>query len=647
VKTFLIKYAHWIVFGVAAIWTVLETLPPSTKSGQMDLGKFGRLPVEESGRIKPFDTLARISLLHISNQQEFKDTEDRKQPAIRWLLDVMSAPDPKSGPAAQYKVFRIENDQVLEFLGLPLRPGSFRYSYAELVPSRVKLQEAYEQAEEKRESKSKSLFETKILELGDRLARYEALSEHATPAVVPPQAKDGQWLSLLRVDRAVIERYLRPVSDRAEEHVRQHLIEGMRKDGLDPEKLKPEEQEAFERLVRRETIQVLRAVMEQKRAEVFPAADAFTRILNAYRDGDARRFHEAVADYRAKFFDQIPEVDIDRAGFEAFLNRFTPFYFCAVMYICVFLLAAMSWLYWPDTLRRAAFWLGVLTLALHTSALLGRMYLMDRPLVFVTNLYSSAVFIAWGCAGIGLILEAIYRNSVGVAVGAILGAVSNLIGHNLLVDGDTLATLQPVLDTNPWLASHVTCVTLGYVATLLAGGLGAAYIIAGVFTPALDRARAKTLSSMLYGVLCFATFLSFTGTVLGGIWADQSWGRFWGWDPKENGAVLVVIWNVLVLHARWAGIVKQRGIAVLSLVGFMITFWSWFGTNQLGVGLHAYGFSNKLAVLCLVCWGVGLLLLSIGLVPLRYWRSFRAQSAKLPSPAAQRAFKKPVAQTSS
>jgi ABC-type transport system involved in cytochrome c biogenesis permease subunit len=97
-------------------------------------------------------------------------------------------------------------------------------------------------------------------------------------------------------------------------------------------------------------------------------------------------------------------------------------------------------------------------------------------------------------------------------------------------------------------------------------------------------------------------FFSFVGTVLGGIWADQSWGRFWGWDPKENGAVLIVIWNALILHARWAGLIKLRGMAVLCVLGNMITTWSWFGTNQLGVGLHSYGFDKNLVTLCTVVW---------------------------------------------
>ena len=130
---------------------------------------------------------------------------------------------------------------------------------------------------------------------------------------------------------------------------------------------------------------------------------------------------------------------------------------------------------------------------------------------------------------------------------------------------------------------------------------------------------------MTYGIICFAMLFSFIGTVLGGIWADQSWGRFWGWDPKENGALLIVIWNAVILHARWGGMVKNRGIALLSIVGNMVTGWSWFGTNQLGVGLHAYGFNDQLARGLTMFWISQLVVLAIGLFPKEKWWSVKAR----------------------
>jgi len=126
---------------------------------------------------------------------------------------------------------------------------------------------------------------------------------------------------------------------------------------------------------------------------------------------------------------------------------------------------------------------------------------------------------------------------------------------------------------------------------------------------------------MIYGVVCFAIFFSFVGTVLGGLWADDSWGRFWGWDPKENGALMIVLWNALVLHARWDKMVGDRGLAVLALGGNIVTAWSWFGVNQLGIGLHSYGFTSGV-VRALMTFGVYMLVCSaFGALPLSWWWS--------------------------
>jgi hypothetical protein len=154
-----------------------------------------------------------------------------------------------------------------------------------------------------------------------------------------------------------------------------------------------------------------------------------------------------------------------------------------------------------------------------------------------------------------------------------------------------------------------------------------------VFTPLLRTDLGKSLPKMIYGVICFAALASFVGTVLGGIWADQSWGRFWGWDPKENGAALIVLMNVLTLHARWGGMVRDRGVAVLAVCGNIITAWSWFGTNMLGIGLHSYGFMASAVFWLIAFIVVQLAVIAIGLVPHRLWRSAgdglaRPQAAK-------------------
>ena len=170
--------------------------------------------------------------------------------------------------------------------------------------------------------------------------------------------------------------------------------------------------------------------------------------------------------------------------------------------------------------------------------------------------------------------EWLYRNGIGNAVAAVMGFATLLVAHSLAASGDTFTVLQAVLDTQFWLATHVVAVTFGYATTFLAGGLGVMYVLGFVVLPAalkllktaggpdvatpLGSDTGKELTRMVYGTLCFSIFFSFFGTVLGGLWADDSWGRFWGWDPKENGALIIVLWTALVLHARWGGMVRER-----------------------------------------------------------------------------------------
>jgi ABC-type transport system involved in cytochrome c biogenesis permease subunit len=319
-----------------------------------------------------------------------------------------------------------------------------------------------------------------------------------------------------------------------------------------------------------------------------------------------------------------------------------------IIYVFAFILAAGSLLAFsaaPNlaaSLRTSAFYLIILAGVVHTCGLVFRMYLEGRPPV--TNLYSSAIFIGWGAMVLGLILEKVYRVGLGSAVASLAGFVTLLIAHNLALGGDTMEMMRAVLDTNFWLATHVTSVTLGYASTFVAGLLAIAYIALGVFTPILSLKAGKAdlgkaLTKMAYAIICFATLFSFTGTVLGGIWADQSWGRFWGWDPKENGALLIVIWNALILHARWGGLVRERGIMNLAVFGNIVTSFSWFGVNMLGIGLHSYGFMDAAFKWLMFFVATQVVVIAVGLLPLNLWRSFRSNAqpsvtpTRTPTPA--------------
>ncbi len=323
-------------------------------------------------------------------------------------------------------------------------------------------------------------------------------------------------------------------------------------------------------------------------------------LLTAWKSGDVASFNTGVKDYQ-QFLSTgvIPHVNIATVRKEAWFNYFEPFMKTIYLYLPVIVFSFLGWLFFGNVLRRTSLFLLVLAFAVQSIALVMRMQISGRPPV--TNLYSSAIFIGWAVVIASFVVEVMLKNGIGNILGASVGAGTLVIAHYLARDeGDTLGVMQAVLDTTFWLATHVVCITLGYAATFLAGIIGLFYCAQALLGRSLSSGRSnvnfpaelKKCGKLVYGTLCFALFFSLVGTVLGGLWADDSWGRFWGWDPKENGAMLIVLWNALILHARWDKMVSDYGTAVLAMVGNIVTAWSWFGVNELKAGLHTYGFTE-------------------------------------------------------
>jgi ABC-type transport system involved in cytochrome c biogenesis permease subunit len=284
-----------------------------------------------------------------------------------------------------------------------------------------------------------------------------------------------------------------------------------------------------------------------------------------------------------------------------------------VIYVLALLCVFASWLSRSRLGLSVAFALLLSGALVHTAGLVARIILQGRPPV--TNLYSSAVFVGWVMVLLGIILERIYRRGFGTGVAAAVGFSTLLVAHHLTGDGDTMEMMRAVLDSNFWLGTHVVTVTIGYSGTFLAGAIAVGYALRRHLVATPDRDTSRALVSMVYGTLCFSLFFSFVGTVLGGIWADQSWGRFWGWDPKENGALLIVLWNAIILHARMGGFVRERGMMAMAIVGNIVTSLSWFGVNMLGIGLHSYGFMDKAFWSLAVFIGVQAALVLVCLAP--------------------------------
>ena len=217
---------------------------------------------------------------------------------------------------------------------------------------------------------------------------------------------------------------------------------------------------------------------------------------------------------------------------------------------------------------------------------------MQRPPV--STLYESIIFVSLIGVICASLLEYNRKDGMGIFMGAIIGGVLHFVGFGYIDDGDSLGILVAVLNSNFWLATHVTTITTGYGTSLFAGLLGHVYLLQIIRNPN-NTEYLKKVNANMFGATLFALFFTLFGTILGGIWADQSWGRFWGWDPKENGALLIVLWQIMMLHLRITGIVKPLGFALGMILNNIVVILAWFGVNLLSVGLHSYGFASGIA----------------------------------------------------
>jgi len=609
---------------VMAVWFLAQMQPPKNKG--FPYSKFGKLPVVFNGRLKPMDSLARNSLLQINEMQDL-DLEPWESPlknhqtisAIEWLANVMM----NQRVADNWPVFRVDNPDLVAFLKLPDRDTAQHqdgehYSWNQIVPSLDAFDKESERVE-KIESADRNAYEHDVVKVHDRLELYAQLRNTVQP-------EDAQnWKQELADYEALIPAGVAAV--RAQQDKQKYdeqvfnafLAELQRFDfmsRLEPPLIIPPENGAGN------WKNVGTVMLESAKGNpVPPAVENYAAMAVALQNSDTNGFTAALGDFRSSLVPTFSR-SMARVNAEVFFNQMQPFYNAMVIYLFAGLLAIFSWFNLSESLRRSAIWLVGLAFLIHTTGLIYRIILQDRPPV--TNLYSSAIFIGWGACLLGMILEKFHKNGIGAVVSAGIGFITLIIAHNLALDGDTMEMMRAVLDTNFWLATHVVAVTTGYASTFVAGFLALIYIIRGVFTRTLDEATAKSLARMIYGIVCFATLFSFVGTVLGGIWADQSWGRFWGWDPKENGALIIVLWNALILHLRWGGMIRERGLVNCAVFGNVVTSWSWFGVNMLGIGLHSYGFTDAafkwLSLFVLSQLGF----IALGLLPARMWKSFSA-----------------------
>jgi len=623
------KWLPWIFVAVFASWFLSGMQPPKPKDG-FDIAAFGRLPVLLNGRVQPFDSVARNSLLSISGRSVVRLTNGPPLSALEWLLDTMARPD----VADQLKVFRIQHPDLEGLLGAE-QAGLQYYSFNDLTnqidqlqSQAQKLMEA-EQNQEEDAAKLRTPFQRDLMHLYNSMVLYNRLKNSLEPEGARDFRQELQvYQDSIGPGRAALEQS--QDGKQANEQDLQRIATFFKR---------------YDEVSRFAYPLIIPPLPGQSRAawsnigtnlmlalrtgELHPADTNYAAIASAYRNNKPAEFNRAVAQYRAWMQENDLYPALNKGSQEFFFNQIEPFYKSMVIYVAALLLGCIFWINLSEPLRRAGFALLIVAFVIHSFGLGFRMYLEGRPPV--TNLYSSAIFIGWGACLLGIVLERIFKGGIGLVVAGFIGFTTLIIAHHLALSGDTMEMLRAVLDTNLWLATHVVVVTTGYASMFVAGLLAIIYIVRGFFTRTLSTETARALGRMVYGIVCFATLFSFVGTILGGIWADQSWGRFWGWDPKENGALLIVLWNAVTLHARWGGMIKERGLMAMAVFGNIVTSFSWFGVNMLGIGLHSYGFMDK-AFPWLVGFDVSqVALIVLALLPLRYWASFKGTASPAPA----------------
>jgi ABC-type transport system involved in cytochrome c biogenesis permease subunit len=622
-KKILQKWTPPVLMLVMATWFFGQLQAPKDKD--FAFNEFGRLPVVFNGRLKPMDSVARNSLLEIREKQTF-NTEPWKAwnespkiiPATEWLANVMMNP----AVADDWPTFRVDNPDLISLLKLPERDAAKKsdgkhYSWNQIQPS-LEILEKENGRVEKIESASRTAYENAISKLHERLMLYAQLKNTIQPA----DAQD--WpAELAAFEQAIPAGVAAAKAQQAGQEFDRTNLAAFATDisrfqfmtGLEPPLvLPPDGGNEWRRMG-----DALLAPPRANGSGIDNSVRTYAKMAGALAANQPDQFNAAIADLRSQLVPNQAGA-LAKARAEVFFNQMEPFYNAMVIYVLAGLLAIFSWFNLSETLRRSAVWLVGLAFAIHTTGLVYRMVLEGRPPV--TNLYSSAIFIGWGAVLLGIILEKFHRNGIGAVASSGIGFITLIIAHHLALEGDTMEMMRAVLDTNFWLATHVVAVTVGYASTFLAGFLALIYILRGVFTKTLDAATGQSLARMIYGIVCFATLFSFVGTVLGGIWADQSWGRFWGWDPKENGALIIVLWNALILHLRWGGMIRERGLVNCAIIGNIVTSWSWFGVNMLGIGLHSYGFTDAAFRWLMIFVASQLAFIFLGLLPVKMWKSF-------------------------
>jgi ABC-type transport system involved in cytochrome c biogenesis permease subunit len=568
------------------------------------------LPLQDGGRIKPFSTYAGFKMLQLhgarSMKVEGKSGEEIKLKPTEWLMDTLFRPQ----LAVDLPTFRVDNSQVLEAIGVETKGRRDRYSYTEIQPGIQKLIELA-QSYEPIEKKKRDPMQQQAIDLAYNVRNYESLLGYFSFARrgVELRGTGSETEADKRADLSAVmtaapqlmgevqaaNREKREVEARLQDLLQQVLdAANYSKFGMF---MLPSKNASDE-----DWLSAGNTIMEVMTMESKDPETAITDIKAL--ETAVRSVPVSEKEFRkhfAEFKDSVEKRadsrgELSRIGMEVSYFKRDYFLNSIVWFLLGTFCALAMWGIGSGKSAKILSWatLGftVIGAAYCIIAIVIRCLIMHRPPV--GNLYDTIIFI--GATGVvfALLVEWMNRQRFSLGLAPILGLALIILARRYEVGdaGDHLDPLVAVLDSNFWLATHVITITLGYSAGLLAAMLSCGYVLMrGLNLDGNNKDLRRSLSKAVYGSICLTVFLSLVGTVLGGIWANYSWGRFWGWDPKENGALMIVLWTLAILHARIGGLISEWALHLASIFTACIVAFSWWHVNFLGVGLHNYGFT--------------------------------------------------------
>jgi len=564
------------------------------------------IPVQEGGRIKPLDTYARNQALAFYGKRKIKHEEIS---AIDWMIDLFIHPE----KGLEQKIFNIRSPDIVNALDLEWTNNFHKYSYSEIFPGIQNQLPLISNIFDKKEE-DRDLFDNQLVELYQNIMKYRQIASSLSCLLPMFTVYDPETAEKLHIEPGQFTSYAHIMSHRGSLfNVSQNILTKSEESWTENEREVALLLYNLQQTSLDEFAQALKIIPPTKDdttglwispwelldgREIEPHQDRIMKSMEAYLvaryDNNSGAMSDALKSYRTGLL-SLPG---DRVKFsilekETWLNKANLFTLSLVFYLFGFILLGISWMVQPILLKNVAYGSLISGFMLHTYGIYLRMVIMSRPPI--STLYETVIFVGFVIVLLSVVIEYLRKDGLGVFIGSVSGSMLHYVGFGYAADGDTLEMLVAVLNSNFWLATHVTTIILGYGTSLMAGLIGHLYLIERIRVPE-DSSRLKSIYDNMFGVTLIALFFTLFGTILGGIWADQSWGRFWGWDPKENGALLIVLWQLMMVHMRLSGLARPDRFALGMVLNNIVVIMAWFGVNLLSIGLHSYGFASGIAV---------------------------------------------------